>query len=354
MRKKELAGPRRTMERSGAVFGTAAASTAKLTDVAQADQVRAPTRERVLAAANKLGYLAHGAARALASQRTRTIGAIFPPVENPVFATGTHALSQTLSKSGYTLLLATHDYSVDEELLAARHLMERGVDGLVLVGLQHDSALLPLLDKVGMPYELTWSADAAEQYFSVGIDHTDASAAMTRYLLALGHRQFAVIAGQVERNDRAAARLLGVRATLAAAGVALADHQIVQSPFSLTAGRQATAQLLDSAGPFTAIIAGNDLLAVGAVLECQSRGIAVPEQITVVGFDDIELAGQMSPGITTIRVPSADIGRLAGQRLLERLAGQPVPRCEQLQFELIERDTAAAPPTGRRAAARRA
>lgn len=159
-------GQRRQSERANPVFGATAQLTPKLIDVAHAagvslatasralsapDQVRAETRERVVEAANELGYLAHGAARALASHRTRTIGAIFPPVDNPVFASGTFALSKTLSAAGYTLLLATHDYDAKEELSAARRLMERGVDGLVLVGQDHDPMLMQLLEKQACP-----------------------------------------------------------------------------------------------------------------------------------------------------------------------------------------------------------
>lgn len=340
-------------------FGSTSAASPKLTDVALAagvslatasralsspEQVRAETRERVESAANRLGYLAHGAARALASQRTRTIGAIFPPVDNPVFATGTHALSQTLSAAGYTLLLATHDYNLKDELSVARRLLERGVDGLVLVGQDHDPSLLPLLEKAGVPFELTWSVDQTGEYFSVGIDHQAAAWAMTAYLFGLGHRQFGVIAGQTDRNDRAALRLKGVRGLLASEGLELPESHIERVTFSITEGRRAAARLLDAHSNLTALICGNDTLAIGAVFECQARGIEIPGQISVVGFDDIELAGQLSPGVTTVLVPSAQIGALAGSRLLDRLAGTPVPRRQQLEFELIERATAGPAP----------
>ncbi|MFK7966788.1 MAG: LacI family DNA-binding transcriptional regulator [Burkholderiaceae bacterium] len=352
-------GQRRQNERANPVFGAPAQLTPKLIDVAHAagvslatasralsapDQVRAETRDRVIEAANELGYLAHGAARALASQRTRTIGAIFPPVDNPVFASGTHALAKTLSSAGYTLLLATHDYDRKEELSAARRLMERGVDGLVLVGQDHDPVLMQLLEKTGMPFELTWSLDAEEKCFSIGIDHVAAAAEITQYLIDLGHQKFGVIAGQIDRNDRAAARLRGVRQTLAAAELALPESLVRQTSFTITHGRQVMAELLASGERFTAVLCSNDLLAMGAVLEAESQGIAVPEQMSIVGFDDIEFAAQLKPSITTMRVPSADIGRQAGQRMLARLAGEPVAICESLQSILIKRESAGPAP----------
>lgn len=359
MSKPTSNGQRRQHERTNPVFGATAQPTPKLIDVAHAasvslatasralsapNQVRAETRDRVIEAANALGYLAHGAARALASQRTRTIGAIFPPVDNPVFASGTHALSQSLSAAGYTLLLATHDYDPKEELSAARRLMERGVDGLVLVGQEHDPVLMQLLEKTGMPFELTWSLDSNEQRFSVGIDHVSAAAEITQYLIDLGHQKFAIIAGQVERNDRAAARLAGARQTLEAANIPLPDSLVRQTSFTVTHGRQVMAELLESAEPFTAVLCSNDLLAMGAVLEAQARGIDVPGQLSIVGFDDIEFAAQLRPSITTMRVPSADIGRQAGRRILARLAGEPVAVCEPLEATLIERESAGPAP----------
>lgn len=358
MTKEDATIARRSADKPLSAFGSQSGSSIKLIDVARAagvslatasralsspNQVRLKTRDRVIEAANTLGYLAHGAARALASHRTRTIGAIFPPVDNPAFASGTHALSQALAAAGYTLLLATHDYNRQDELFAARRLMERGVDGLVLVGVDHEPALMALLEKTGVPFELTWSIDPTGGYFCVGIDHAAAAAAMAVHLLDLGHRHFGVITGQTDRNDRARTRLEGVRQRLSEAGIDLPDERVQGAAFSITEGRQAAAKLLDTVSPITALVCGNDTLAIGAVIECQSRGIRIPQDISVVGFDDIELAGQMSPSVTTIHLPSGEIGRVAATRLLARLTGEAVPRCEELPFRLIERDSSGPP-----------
>lgn len=307
------------------------------------DMVREQTRERVLAVAARLGYVPHGAARALASQRTRTIGAVFPPLENPIFATGTHALAQTLEVHDYTLLLATHDDDDEAEMRAARRLIERGVDGLVLVGLRHRPELFALLEASGVPFECTWAADSASERYCVGVDHREASAVACRHLLGLGHREIAVIAGQLDRNDRAEARMRGVLQAMAEAGISLPPQRIVQAPFSIANGRQALARLLDEAPGFTALIGGNDPLALGALIECAARGIDVPREMSVVGFDDIALSAQWNPSLTTMRIPSAEIGRLAGMRLLARLAGQQVPVVQCLDSELVLRATTCPP-----------
>lgn len=307
--------------------------------------VSPPTRQRVQEAAARLGYVPHGAARALASRRSRTIGAVFPVVDNPVFATATQALARELATLGYTLLLATHQYDLEAEVEVVRVLLQRGVDGLVLVGLDHRPDLFSLLARAGVPYELTWSLDPAEQHHCVGFAHRLASIRVTQHLLDLGHREFAVIAGVTAGNDRIRERLTGVREALAAWGMSLLPERVVETAFAVSEGRQALGKLFDRAGGFTAVICGNDLLGIGALLECSARGIAVPGQMSIVGFDDNELSAEIPPGLTTVRVPSIDIGRRAAQRLANRLNGQGVAKIEELGTELIVRGSSAAPPS---------
>lgn len=303
--------------------------------------VRDNTLKKVRAAVSALGYVPHGAARALASQRTRTIGAVFPPIDNPIFATGTRALSEELNSAGYTLLLATHLYDELGELDAVRRLLERGVDGMVLVGLQHHPEIFELLEQSGVPYELTWLADPGSVHYNVGVDHRRASGAITSHLASLGHREFAVIAGTVTTNDRARDRLLGVRDALREEKIGLPEDRIEYAEFALINGRQSLARLLARAPGFTALICANDVLAIGAIQECRIREIVVPGQLSVVGFDDIEMAAAVTPALSTVRLPSDDIGRCAGRRLLDRLAGHEVPVSERLPTELIFRDTVA-------------
>lgn len=306
--------------------------------------VREGTRQRVLAASAMLGYVPHGAARALATRRSHTIGAVFPPVDNPIFASSTHALAQELAAAGYTLLLASHDYDLHAELAATKVLVERGAEGLVLVGNDHLPETYAVLARMGAPYELTWSIDPSGLHHSVGLSHRGASIRIAQHLLDLGHRQIAVVAGDTRHNDRAAERLAGVRDALAAHGLELPPERVVEAKFSVANGREAMAKLLEQAPGFTAVVAGNDPLAMGAWFECQARGIDVPRAMSIVGFDDIELAAHIAPGLTTVHVPSAEIGRLAARRLLARLAGQSVPRMMELPAPVVVRGTTAPPP----------
>ena len=301
------------------------------------------TRGRIVAAATRLGYVPHGAARALASRRSRTIGAVVPTLDNPIFASSVQALQQRIAREGYTLILGSHEYDLDAEVKVVSALIERGVDGIVLVGLDHSPELHRLIAKAAIPCELTWATDAGRQHYSLGFSNRGAAASVAQHLLGLGHRRFAMISGQTGSNDRARERVAGVREALAAHGIELPPRCVMEVPFSIPAARAALGGLLDAGERFSALVCGNDLLAIGALLEAAARGIAVPARLSVTGFDDIDLAGEFSPALTTMRIPVAEIGRFAAERMLARIAGGDVPRAQDVPVDLVVRASTAPP-----------
>jgi LacI family transcriptional regulator len=307
------------------------------------DAVRERLRESVRDAVSRLGYLPHGAARALASRRSNTIGAIVPTLDNAIFARCIDALQRRLDAGGYVLLLATTEYDRVREIAEAEALLERGVDGLMLVGAAHDPALWTRLARHAIPVVTTWNYDPAGVRPCVGFDNARAAMRVTHHLLDLGHRRVAMIAGLTSDNDRAAARVYGVRRALAERGILLRPELLIERPYSIPDGRQAMRMLAALADPPTAVICGNDVLAIGALLECIAAGIAVPGRISITGFDDLELASHLQPPLTTIRVPSAEMGRLAASYLIDRLAGRITPALVELEAELILRGTTAPP-----------
>ncbi|HZZ92297.1 MAG TPA: LacI family DNA-binding transcriptional regulator [Usitatibacter sp.] len=310
------------------------------------------TRQRVEDAAQTLGYVPHGAARALASRRSRTIGAVLPTIDNPIFASATQALARELARASHTLLLASDEYDPVMEAAATRALIERGVDGLVLVGMDHPPEVFQAIARASLPYELLWTLDRGRFHHCVGFDNREASAVCARHLLDLGHRRFAVLSGELGHNDRARDRVAGVRDALAARNIPLPDARVVETPFSLRGGREGLATLWERFGrdSFSALVCGNDLIALGALIECAARGVPVPQALSIVGFDDIELASEFAPGLTTIHVPSSDIGRIAAERLLGRLGGGRVPRVRAIDVELVVRGSTGRPPALRKAA----
>ena len=307
------------------------------------DKVKPATVTRIQQAVEALGYVAHGAARALASRRTHTIGAVIPTLDNAIFANTTHALQRTLDEAGYTLLLACHEFDAGVEARVTGALIERGVDGLVLLGSTHPPSVLRMIDTHQIPYVLTWALDASGRYPCIGFDNRTAAVRITNHLLDLGHREFAMISGVTAGNERAAERLEGVRQALGAKGIALAPGRVVEKPYTLSAGREGLREVLRGAPRPTAVICGNDVLAIGALAECHALGLEVPRQLSVTGFDDLEMAAVVTPGLTTVHFPTTELGAYAAQHLLARLAGKPFERRVELPVELVVRGSTAPP-----------
>jgi len=313
--------------------------------LSEPDIVHANTRRRVQEAVAKLGYVPHGAARALASKRSKTIGAVIPTLDNPIFASSVQAMQKRLADDGYTLLLGSHEYDLTTEARVIAALVERGVDGIVLVGTDHDPAVYALLDKAGLPYELTWTLDGGTFHHCLGFSNRAAAAQVVVHLLELGHRHFAVVSGHTSTNDRARERVAGVRETLGAHGLNLPAQLLIETEFSIHSARAAFGRILDTGSTVTAVVCGNDILAVGVLMEAAARGIAVPGMLSVTGFDDIDLAREWTPPLTTMRLPFLEIGQRAAERMLDRIRGSgAAPRIEEIQVELIPRGSSGPAP----------
>lgn len=306
-------------------------------------KVRAETLARVLAAAKSRGYVLDGAARALRERRSRTIGAVIPTLDNAIFANATHALQKALDRNGYTLLLACHEFDLGAEVHVARQLIERGVDGLVLVGLDHQRELYRTIDAAGIPYLVTWALDRTGRHPSVGFDNRRAAERVVQYLVDIGHRDFAMLAGETAHNDRARLRVEGVTAALTARGLMPRPERIVERPYTFAAGRDGMRVLAALSPRPTAVVCGNDVLAIGALAQCRASRIAVPRDLSLTGFDDLEVAAMVTPTLTTIHVPTHELGDIAAEAILRLVAGESATRCHELAVDLVVRETTAPP-----------
>ncbi len=295
-------------------------------------------------AITELGYIPDGAARALASRHTKTIGAVVPTLDNAIFATGIQALQSRLKSAGYTLLVASHEYDLDEELHEVKTLLRQGVEGIMLVGGTHRPELDDLLTRQHISHVNCWAYDAGSPKPYVGFDNKKAARRLTDYLLGLGHRHLAVIIGHTTNNDRAADRLAGIKEAMASQGLVLEEGSILQRAYSVKQGREAMQALLKSSIKPTAVICGNDILALGALAECKAAGVSVPDDISITGFDDLELSSQLVPALTTVRIPSAEMGRLAADHLIAQINQEDTLLSTEVDIELMIRDTTAAAP----------
>jgi len=305
----------------------------------QPDSVKPAVRKRVRNAIAQLNYVADAAARALASKRSGTIGAVIPTLSNAIFADGIEAFESTLNAANLSLMLTTFGYDQQQELAQVRTLIERGVDAILLVGLSHDPVVYQLLGQRNIPFVETWAFRDNPNYPCVGFNNSTAALQAPQYLLDLGHRDFAVISGIAKDNDRVQDRLASMQALFTQYGICLAEESIKQCPFDIEAGRQACHQLMSQNNPPTAIICTNDVLAIGALLECQATGISVPGQVSIAGFDDLPLSANLTPGLTTMHIPFKDMGEQAAQYLIKKLAGNNPIANTELDVQLIVRQS---------------
>ncbi|TPW31890.1 LacI family DNA-binding transcriptional regulator [Pararhizobium mangrovi] len=308
------------------------------------NSVSAELRARIAATIDEVGYIPDASARALTVRRTRTIGAIVPTVDNAMFAQGLQSLQRYLASRDHLLLLATNEYDLDVELKQARNLVSRGIDGLILRGDEHHAELRKLLTDQCIPFVNVGVYEPHKPYASIGTDNAAAGRSVTRHLTGLGHRRIAMVAAMQRNNDRAQARLRGVKEALEEAGLSMRPDWTLQVNYRLDEARAAARALFGLKDRPTAVVCGNDVIAYGVLLEAAKLGLPVPESVSVVGFDDLEWSRHLHPALTTIHMPTDEIWQRAGEYLVHTLSGMPAIRHHELDFSLVVRESTAPAP----------
>lgn len=310
------------------------------------DSVRPALRQRVLAAVAQLGYVVHAGARAMTLRRSGTVGVVVPTIDNAIFARGLQAFQRRMTQAGQVVLLAFSDYDPAQEEAQVQALLSRGVDALALTGVSQRPELLGRLAQRSLPWVHTGAFPAPAGAACVGFGNRAAIMRAVQYLLHLGHRRIGMVAGITAGNDRAAERVAGVRDALAAAGLPLQPQHLCEARYALADARAAAALILATAQPPTALLCGNDVLAFGTMLECAARGLDVPGALSVVGFDDLDLARQWRPALTTVHVPTEAMWDQAADYLLARLDGSlAAPQQREIEVELVVRASTGPAPT---------
>ncbi|MBA1146481.1 LacI family DNA-binding transcriptional regulator [Ectothiorhodospiraceae bacterium WFHF3C12] len=304
------------------------------------DKVAESTRERVMAAVEATGYIPNSVAGSLASRRTRVIGALVPTITNSIFADTIDGLTDVLTPAGYQLLLGATGYSLREESRLVGAILAQRPAGLLATGLQHESQGLTLLRTTDIPIVETWNVDGDPVDMAVGFSNFEACRAMVATLARRGARRIGFVSAPTTANDRAEQRLRGYRHAVRELGLDTDARLEREAKFSFHAGAERLVEMIAERPDVEAIFFANDILAIGALFECQRRGIRVPEDLAIAGFDDVELAAQVNPGLTTVRIPRYRIGREAARMILRRLEGERVePRVLDLGFEIVERQS---------------
>ncbi|MEO7362762.1 MAG: LacI family DNA-binding transcriptional regulator [Gemmatimonadaceae bacterium] len=280
-------------------------------------QVTIDTRQRVRAAAERLGYVPHSGARSLITRKTGTLGVLLPDLYGEFFSELIRGIDQTAQRHGYHMVLAS-SHSDAREIAAAVGNMRGRVDGFVVMS--PDVAALPALAALASKFPTVVLGAGPEMgaFATISVANFDGAVAMTHHLLAQGYQRLAFIRGP-NGNVDATDRLRGLRAAMKSA-----PHASVREcsgDFRQETGYSTTQKLLRERETPDAIFCANDAMAVGAIGALHEAGLRVPDDIAVVGFDDIPIARFLTPPLTTVRVPIADLGSSATERLIDALRG---------------------------------
>ena len=340
MRKRpshEERAPSPTLEDVARAAGVSTATVSRCLNAPE--RVVAKTRERVLSVVQELGYAPNFGARALAARRTNTIGAIIPTMENAIFARGLQAFQEELAEHGLTLLVASSSYRPELEEQQIRTLLARGADALLLIGFERSQAVYDFLERRSVPFIIAWAHREGAGQIAIGFDNRKPMRELGDRVFGLGHRRLAIITAPRTVNDRARDRVSGILEAARTHGVQEREVRIIETEYSVENGAKAMGQLMAMTPRPTAVMCGNDVLAVGAIGMARTLGLAIPGDVSVTGFDDIELARIVMPSLTTVHVPHREMGRQAARRIAGLLAGERSRQGMELATAIVERES---------------
>ncbi len=304
------------------------------------DSVSSETLDRVLSAIRNTGYVQNRLAGSLASRRSNIVGLIVPGIRNSLYAATVQAISDVLRTSGYHLMITDSGLNLRDEEDAVTAYLEQRVCGLILHNTMHTHRTAALIRASGIPtIEIGRLVDEPLD-MCVSYSNLAAAKAMTTHLGRLGYARIGFVSLPQHENDRATQRALGYRAGLEAIGLPLVQRRILESEGGFAGGQHAVVNLLAADPAIDAIFFSADVMAVGALFECQRRGWAIPNRVAIASFDDLDLLRHVVPAVTTLRIPRQELGRRSAELLLARLHHQSgLPRVLDMGFEIIQRDS---------------
>jgi LacI family transcriptional regulator, gluconate utilization system Gnt-I transcriptional repressor len=303
------------------------------------DALSAGKRVRVESAAKELGYEPNLAARALASQRTEVIGVLIPSLTNNVFSDVLRGIYDALDGSRYSIQLANTRYSILQEERLLRLFLAQKPAGLIVTGINQTPDSRAILESVDCPIVQIMEIGPAPVDMMIGFSHFDASKAAISHLLAQGYRQIGFLGARMD--PRVQRRLEGYRAAMTEAGL-FNERLIVTTavPTSVTLGGTLFADLLAKAPDIDAVFCVNDDLALGALFECKRRHMSIPEQMAIVGFNDLEFVSSSVPTLSSVRTNRYEMGKNAATMVIEALEGRrPEQPIVDLGFSVIQRQS---------------
>lgn len=296
------------------------------------------TRRKVHEAATRIGYLQNFVAGSLKSKRSRLIACVVPTIASgSVFLPAVRAMTQAFERLGYHVMLSQRGYGAAQENQQIETVLGRRPDGIVLTGTFVSTAARRRLKTSGLPIMEMWDMARAPIDMLVGFSHEAAGRKAAAYLHAKGHRRLAMISAT---EPRSAARERGFVAALQELGLPAPHIHSVAPPTRMGHGRQGLDMLLQADPQLDAVFCTTDMVALGVVIEAQSRGLNIPEQLAVMGFGDMDFAVDTIPSLTTIHIDNEQLGERAAVLVVEALEGRRSKRVLDMGFQIIERASA--------------
>lgn len=287
--------------------------------------IKQATRERVLQAAKELDYRPNALARGLARNRTQVIGLVIGRISNLFFGEVIRGIEEVVNLHGYSLILCVTGMEPRKELHYIDVLRQQKVDGMIFMSGFFPHELQKAIVHSGIPTIAISRLVLQEEILSVRIDDFKEAKAATDYLISLGHQRVGFISGPLQDPTAGASRLEGYKQSLVENNIAFDPALVQESDFRLNGGYEGMLRLLTLRRRPTAIFAANDEMAIGAIKACKEKGLQVPRDLAVVGFDDTLFAAISDPPLTTVAQPIYQLGATAAQMLIQFMEEGSVP-----------------------------
>lgn len=285
------------------------------------DAVAAKTRDRIAAAIEELGYIENKAPAMLSKSSSRAIGVLLPSLSNQIFAAFVQGIEAVTNAHGYEILLAHFGYDENEEEQKIASLLSYQVDGLILTESHHTSRTLQMIQTAGLPVVETMEIPAQPIDMAVGLDHVAASYDVVKRMLGSGKRNIAYFGARLDTRTRL--RMQGYNKAMQEAGLK-PIHVLTEEHSSFSLAETLLARALDAHPKLDGVFCTNDDIATGTLLSALQRGIKVPEQLAVVGYNALDIGQSVRPTLTSVDTPRYEIGRKSAELLLARLKGEPI------------------------------
>jgi len=319
----------------------ASVSTATVSRVINSPEtVRESTRKKVQHAMGVCNYKYNALARGFATKKTNTIGLIIPNINNPVFAESTRGVQDHADSNKIQIILGNTYYQYEKEEGLIKTLREKQVDGFIITTTNPRSTVLNSLVEEKVPFVLLYSTLKKGAFSAVGVDNFQGGYMATEHLIKLGHKRIGMIAGKFSISDRSLHRWHGYRQCLKNYNIDYDNSLLFQTNYSLTGGKVAMKKMLALQDPPTAVFCSNDYMALGAMKGARECGLSLPQDMSIVGFDDIQIASYVVPELTTIHQPAYEMGKLGAKllfKLMEEKTGKPVQK--MLESSLVVRES---------------